>query len=170
MPQLNLATSSSIHLPADCLADRVFCTNFEVILATSTEVNAILITNPSTSGKKFVFRHVKSFLTNSTACGAILRRYKNPTITLNGTSQTIVNGWFGSSTASLMQIYSLPTISVKGTLFTSCLAGSPLSGTGLYVDDYHEDIVLEPGNSVLITGQPDGTNRTLNFSMTWLEI
>lgn len=159
-----------MHLPADCLADRVFCTNFEVNLATATEINAILIINPSTSGKKMVFRHVKSFLTNTISAGAVLRRYKNPTITSNGTTQTTINGWFGSSTSSLMQIYSLPTISVKGTLFTSCIAGSPLSGGGLYKDDYLEDIVVEPGNSVLITGQPDGTNRTLNFSMTWLEI
>lgn len=135
-----------------------------------TEISAFLIRNPTGSGKIIRLVDLTALLTNTTGTIVIVRMYHNPTITTNGTTLTIKNASHGGSPgATAMNAYSSPTISANGNRIIS---GTLLSGTSGGRDlfwTFQGSIAIHPDNNLLITGQPDGTNRQMEMTLRWTE-
>lgn len=123
----------------------------------------ILIKNPSGSGKTLYLSFVSYGINVANVLGTI-RLYKNPTITSNGTSQTIVS--FGGGTTA-MELYTVPTISVNGTLTSTYVTGQ--NNNSLLVPVGFE-IGLEANSQLLITGDPGSNNRQAEISLRWIEL
>lgn len=127
----------------------------------------ILLKNPSGSTKQFVFWRARfGILVQNNY--AHYKFWVNPTITANGTSGTIVNtNLGGGAPSSQMEVYTLPTISNNGTL----MALYTLAENGNSVmTDTEATIALQPGNSLLITGNPKSNDRDAMCSLLWLEV
>ena len=105
---------------------------------------------------------------NVTNVSANFKLLYDPTITLNGTSVTpgnnSIGGGFG---ASVMQVYSLSTLSALGTVIGTYAVGQNTS-TLPRIDDF--SIFLAANHSLLITGNPSSNNREATLTITWAEV
>lgn len=162
--------NSQDHAGYKAAADQFYWVSYEYNLANAGEKMALLLRNPSGSGKAVRLVDLTISLTNTVGSMAIIKVYANPTVTANGTSQTTRPGHVGASqSSSVALVTSGPTVSSNGALYTvEHVAG----GTAGYSNtvDFTECLILEPNNSILITGNPDGTNRNLALALTWVEI
>lgn len=139
--------------------------------SSGTETRVLLIRNPSNSGKVLALSRVMGLLTNTTGSMAIIRKYISPTITATGTAVTIYSmNVGGGASASAMLVYTGPTASAVGNRFCSCLAISGTSGGKEADIDFQGMVYLQPGQDLLITGTPDGTNRGLEIDVMWWEM
>jgi len=136
-------------------------TNLVAIVGTG-ETDFYLLKNPTGSGKKL---RLLLFTGNIEGGGvgqvSNFRIYKNPTITTNGTALTIVNKDFTSSTATVMQAFSAPTISARGTLLDVRTAASPT--------DFSFDLILGEGHSVLVSVDATLNNTLHSATAVWVE-
>jgi len=122
-----------------------------------------LIRNPNGSGKTLYFRFLAYGIGVANVSG-IVKAWKNPTVTANGTAQTIVS--FGGGTTVIL-LNSIPTVTSNGTLLTNGVSGQNATSILLEVNS---EIAIAPNNSVLITGQPLSNNRQAEISLRWLEV
>ena len=140
------------------------------LASSGTQAPAFLIRNPNGSGKIIRLTGLEALLTNTVGAIAIVRLYHGPTITANGTALTIRNASHGGSPgATAMNAYSGPTISANGNRICG---GTILSGTSGGRDlllPFKGNIAIHPNNDLLITGQPDGTNRAMELTLRWSE-
>jgi len=128
----------------------------------TTETPLLLLINPSTNKKSmFIFTKKMSALTSNH--NAQFRIYYNPTITSNGTVQTPVNLRNGSSFLSTMNCYSAPTIANSGT-FVAMLATTAFNPETSSVMQ-----IIDPGKSMLLTGQVSNANDAINCEVVWFE-
>lgn len=140
------------------------------LAASGTEARAFLIRNPNGSGKIIRLTDLQVILTNTVGAIAIVRMYHGPTITANGTALTIRNASHGGSPgATGMNAYSGPTISANGTRILSGTITSGTSGGRDLILPFDGSIAIHPNNNLLITGQPDGTNRAMELTLRWSE-
>lgn len=131
--------------------------------ASGTDNPLILLKNPSGSGKTIYLCFVSYGIAVANVFGTI-RLYKDPTITSNGTSRTIVA--FGSAATS-MTLYTTPTISANGTLLTTEVSGQNNNSILLNID---YSITIAANSSLLITGDPGSNNRQAEISLRWIEL
>ncbi|MGW8178846.1 MAG: hypothetical protein ACWGQW_08810, partial [bacterium] len=126
----------------------------------------ILLRNPAGSGKKLIFDHLEfGMIVKGTQ--ATIYFYKNPTVTTPGTLQTIQNLWIGAGpTASVMQVYTLPTISANGQQIGTMATGKDTASEQW---DKQFGIILNPGYDLLFSADPDANNRLLGLTATWGE-
>lgn len=143
---------------------RAFYASTNNINIGTTETAFFLFKNPSGSTIDAKIKKV-SFAINDPSTISILRFYKGPTITSNGTSISIVNAKFSGS-AGTSTCFSQPTISANGTLFK--VAYYSYYGANQIIDiPCH--IVVTPNTNFLLTVQ-NGKNSTPTFvSIEWEE-
>jgi len=149
--------------------DRLFVMNAEITLG-SAEEEYILITNPSGSGYKLLFQDIEISCIDVGNGESTLRIYKGPTITDNGDTQTAVATRVGAGLpTSAMNSYTEPSASSFGTrLYTFYVTGGPASG-GTYTYSFNSTFILDPGYSILLTGDADGNGRLLAANIIWAE-
>ena len=120
-------------------------TNLVTISGTSEQA-LLLLKNPSGSGKKILTSHF-NFGLDTTTAREVIRVYKNPTVTSNGTSLTIENTLIKASPpSSACEAYKFPTVSSNGTLLNMTImpANQPSRG-------FNRFYLVEPDNSILVT-------------------
>jgi|WetSurMetagenome_2_1015567.scaffolds.fasta_scaffold762332_1 hypothetical protein len=139
-------------------------------LANSGEKMAMYFRNPSGSGKTIKIVDITLGLTNTVSAAAIARIYANPTVSANGTAQSALPAYIGGSQAAAVGLVtSGPTVSVNGSLYLAEQVVSSSLGFSVTVD-FDECLILAANNSLLITGDPDGTNRNMLLTITWIEV
>jgi hypothetical protein len=173
--KLTVNTDGSInaqdHAAYKAEAKQFYWCSFAFNLASTGEKTALYFRNPSASGKVVKIVDLTIGLTNTVGSMAIVRMYANPTTSANGTALTALPGYIGGSqAASVALLSSGPTVSANGSLYLAEHVSGGTNGTGTREVDLAECILLAAGNSLLLTGDPDGTNRNLLVTITWVEI
>ena len=126
---------------------KAFTTSTDLVSISGTSEQAfLLLRNPSGSGKKILTSHF-NFGLDTTTAREIIRVYKNPTVTSDGTGLTISNTLIKSSPpSSSCEAYKSPTVSANGSLLNMTImpANQPSRG-------FNRFYLVEPGNSILVT-------------------
>lgn len=145
--------------------DKVFTVTVSVLAAVGDADNGIvLLKNPNASGKTMRLRRIyaSTDVTNTQVTFKILYA---PTITLDGTAVTPRNNLIGSSTASVMAVYSLPTLSVLGTaIFTYAV---PQNGSTGEID---VNIDVQANQNIVFAANPASNNRRVHITAIWAEV
>jgi len=135
------------------------------ITTKNTEYDVFLLRNPLASG---IDLHWWKFYLGSTttATTIILRAYRTPTITTNGTAQTPRNLRL-SGPASVVPVYAAPTIAARGTLMQNVLLNSN-NGTFIKIEELGYQI--EPNEDMLITMEASSNGTLTYITALWAEI
>lgn len=128
-----------------------------------TDNPLVYIKNPSGSGKTIYLKFISYGISVVNVLGSC-RVWKNPTVSANGTSRTIIP--FGSQTTA-MELYTVPTVTNSGTLMHDAVSGQ--NNNSLLMDFAYE-IQIAANSSILITGDPGSNNRQAEISVRWIEI
>lgn len=123
----------------------------------------IYLRNPSGSGKIFYLGFRSYGIAVANVLGTV-RLYRNPTVSANGTSQTVVQ--FGTATTVTL-VTTVPTVTSFGTLINSEVSGQ---NTSSLQTNYDYKVAILAGESLLITGDPGSNNRQAEISIRWIEI
>ena len=135
------------------------------LAAAGTNNPAILIKNPSGSNKTF-YLYRSSFGIDIENNYVNYRIYANPTITTNGTTFTPTKNRIGGTINSVMQVYTLPTISSLGLVLQTYEVAS--NGNSIQtLDDFSLHVL--PNNNILVTGDPKSNNRLGIITISWAE-
>lgn len=145
---------------------KVFTISDQISLATAGSDNLVfLIRNPSGSGKTLYLYRIL-FGINVVNVLARFKTKKNPTVTATGTAVTPVNNNIGNSNTSAMNVYKASTVS-GGTQLTSITTGQNNSSFD-FLGDF--SVFLQPGNDLIITGDPASNNREASVTVVWAEV
>ena len=137
--------------------------NAELSLPTTAETNLVYISNPGTS-KKSLFINLRRV--SSSLQPVDIRYYLNPTITVNGSAATPLNLRPANSNVSVSSCFTSPTSSAFGTLIETL--GCPQSY--YVVSDSSLLFILDPGNSMLMTGSAQTATTNINSDISWYEL
>lgn len=139
--------------------------------STNTEYPLLYMSNassPSTSTSPAVscFNNLRKLQCGdiSGASGVLFRIYLNASSVSGGTSVTPANMRTGSSNTSVMTVLKQPTVGTKGTL----IATFPVGWSSQNFDP--SLLIIDPGNNILITGQPITGSSTAVVEASWYEI
>ncbi len=130
-------------------------------LTDTSEHPMCVIKNAAGSGKSlFIFNRV--LVTNNNP--VLVRYYLNPTLNVPGSTTAAFNVRTGATTTSITTCYLGATITANGTLFETLPASQYGTQAGVL-------LVIDPGASILLTGQQAGAGTTLVVPETaWYEI
>jgi hypothetical protein len=145
-----------------------YSTSTTVSMATSgTDNPLILIRNPSGSGKVFYLWGINCGVSVSNVLGTF-RLFINPTVTVNGVSQTPVslNGGGGAG-ASSMLVTTLPTVTANGSQIENGVTGQ--NSDSIHMGDGFI-IAIQANNSILLTGNPGSNARNAELAIKWVEL
>lgn len=147
--------------------NKVYSIAVLVNAASSTAHNPLLLLkNPSGSGKVIYFLRAVGNTTISNE-RTLFSVVENPTVTANGTSATPRSRNIGGGApSSVVLAYTLPTIS-SATLINSYAQAGENTNDQEFVS--MQQMSLQPGNSILITGQPKSNSRVQQITIVWAE-
>jgi hypothetical protein len=146
---------------------KVFSLSAQLNMAAADSDNPlILIRNPSGSGKT-LYLYRMSFGINVNNVNANFKLKHTPTITSNGTTATPVNTNIGHANTSVMNVYTLSTLSASGTQLNS-LTVAQNGNTFDFLGDF--SIWLPPGKDLVLTGDPSSNNRESSVTLVWAEV
>lgn len=146
--------------------NRAYQTVLEITLnSNGTEQNAILFKNPASSGKKAYISEISFSNTTGASKSVVVRAYTNPTVTVAGTALTpqSMNIGGGAPPASMVVTLS-PSTSGPGTKIS---AAAQTNEQARILYDW--GVILNPGNSILITGTPLANNVPMVINIIWSE-
>jgi len=145
--------------------------NAITIGSVGTEYPLLVMTNsssPSTSLAPALscFHNLRKFSCGdiSGSTGVLFRVYLNPTSVSGGSSVTPVNVRSGSSNKSVCTVLKQPTVGTKGTF----LAEFPVGWAAQ--NQSNAMIIVDPGDSLLITGEPVSGSTTAVAEAVWYEL
>lgn len=131
----------------------------------AAETDLILIRNPAASGKLLeLYEQFFALPGESSSTTCIIKVYKNPTVTLNGTALTI--GGLRNGQATAVQLANVsPVISARG------IQVQEYNVTYQSLPPRHIDLIrfIEQGESILITGTPSASTTPVTMSQTHVE-
>jgi hypothetical protein len=150
---------------------KLYLVSFDFNLATTGEKLVFLLRNPNASGKIVRLVDLTIGLTNTVNCLSTIRMYTGATITTNGTALTVQPAYVGGAQpAGVALATSGPTVSANGSqYFVSQINGGPSGGQSIHYD-FDQDFILAANTNLLLTGNPDGTNRNLIITVRWVEV
>lgn len=140
------------------------------LTANSTETNLVYIRNPSLTKSVYIFQ---MFASDDVAGGNNWIRFKlyyNPTVSANGTLQTVPNLLAGSATASTTLAYYSPTVTTRGTLIRSWSQG--FNNAAGPINEPHQDhyLILPPSQTLLFTATAKANGNAINAMFYWFEV
>lgn len=115
------------------------------LLGIETNLVLLRVPNPTSIGQLFIVGINAASI--SAANSALIRLYKDPTITSNGTNQTIIPRNIDDATTSGAAVSTSPTISNRGTLIGHIAVGKDTQS--IFADQ--NLLALFPGNAILFT-------------------
>ena len=153
---------------SETLSGITYSVNVEQNANSANQDNPIIFfKNPSNSGKNVL---ITRFLIDVITKGgqSTVRIWSNPTVTINGTSVAINNNFLGgpSNVSSIVNAYSVPTVTYKGTRLRSISCGKDSNSFTLATDG---SFIIAPNNAVLITAQPEANDRIVALTLSWKE-
>lgn len=165
----NSATNPSAdNIAALVLANEVYTVSTSINMTSSGVENPLLlITNPGANTKiLYIYSLSLGLILANNA--ADFELYASPTITTNGTLQTPQSNYVGGGApASVMNIYTLPTVSSNGAEMGDFFYGQNQNSINFLAN---LSIAIKPGNSILLTGNPiNSNNRPANITLVWVE-
>jgi len=130
----------------------------------STETDFMLLKNPASSGKYVRFKEFLFSIDSSTTQGSIVRFYRDPTITANGTSLAANKLKKSQSDTAVATIFKTPTISARGTLLEVFQIGLGVFNRDLMIARF-----LEENENMLVTVQGTKVNVVHALTVLWAE-
>jgi hypothetical protein len=172
--KLVVNTDGSINVEAHAenaaLQKTLYIASFDFTLTSSGEKMVLYFRNPNASGKIIKLVDATFGLTNTVSSEAIVRIYANPTVTANGTAVTVSPAYIGGSqAASVALLTTAPTVTANGTQYFAAQTSGGANNNGFHYE-FDQALILAANNSLLFTGNPDGTNRGLMVTLSWTEI
>lgn len=143
---------------------------FNGAIASTAEIPLFLLSNPLVPGSSFPSGYVSLFLTFSQLAiitasqSAIVRAYLSPTVTSTGTASVPLNRRPGSPHTSIAGLYLSPTLSENGNLI-DLLSASP--GFAAYSNQM---LIMDPGQSLLLTVQASANPTIIGAGLSWYEL
>jgi hypothetical protein len=142
-----------------------------VDLSTTDETIVLMIENPAVDGapnltSKALFVNLRRY--TSTLEPVIVNTYFNPTVLTTGTAFTPINLRPASTNASVAKCYQegQVTVSANGTKISSIGVGSD----DFVVQDNQLLIILDPGQSLLITATAAAENTSLSADISFYDL
>lgn len=148
--------------------DRLFGAYGQRTAIGTTELNVMLIRNPSGSTRTVNIKKLIYNNSHTVSSQLRIRVYVAPTVTGTGTGVTEVALDVGSGNTASAEIYTSPTTSANGTqiLDLMTLGGAAAQDKAI---DFPDGFQLRPNSDLLITAVSDGTGRIANVSIVWEE-
>lgn len=134
------------------------------ITPSGTETPFLLIRNPAASGKTLKLRNFIEGVV-STNKPTTFRLYFNPTVTANGTAQTIRNKQSGSATAAVALATTSPTVTAFGNLLNIAVV---VAGVFIVPEDF--TLQIPANNSILLTVNATVNNTEVTATVDWAEV
>lgn len=134
-----------------------------ISLSDSSEHPLIYLGNPATN-KVSLFCPWRKYLSFVTANYNYFRVYANPTGVTGGTAKTPPNVRFGSGNASTASVLLSPNTSTNGTLISLMIANEDT------IPPENSMLIIDPGQSMLITVASDGTSTNALAEIMWYEL
>lgn len=135
----------------------------------TTELPILLLQNPTVvgsgfpSGYKALFVNTRKVSSTTASATAILRYYLSPTFSVAGATQTPLNLRPASPNTSQAVLSTLPTVSANGKLVFF------LSSSSFVSDSDGKFVIVDPGQTLLVTAQSSSGSGTLLSSLGWFE-
>jgi hypothetical protein len=149
----------------DVKAGRGFIITTNIVtVSLSSEADFFLLKNPSGSGKNIRIKELLISIEASTQQGSVIRIYKNPTITADGTALTIGKLKTGQADG-VATAYLSPTISTRGTLREVFQIG-----LNTFLRDYALARYVNENETFLITVQGTKTNVVHALTILYSEV
>lgn len=141
---------------------KCFCMTTNNPLKGTVESPFVLFTNPGSSGKTIYITRI-----NFSGAGTF-RVYFIPTITSNGTAQTVLNKKVVSGAqGNVATVFLNPILLLNGTLgFLSVVTAQ----AGTYSLDLEAEIIVPQGFSIVVTTAMAANNTITNASFRWMEL
>lgn len=165
--QNHLAVVSANVLLEQAVLNHTYTTTTDFNLPSGgTESPVLLIRNPAGSGKAlYMSRTFLDILTKGNQ--ATWRVYITPTVTATGTPVTVGSTHIGGGApASVMTVYSGPTVSAMGIKALTMSTGVDASTSPIGFD---LGTIVEPGFDLLVTGVPSANNTSTAITISWVE-
>lgn len=155
-------------IAADSLTEdgKVFSFGTNLINMGVAETPFLLFNNPVGSGKIISLLRIVIGANGNQSSGSIFRFYFNPTITVNGTTLSIVNNRVGSSLTSIATAFSQPTASSNGTFAFPRVFPNAFGSVEI---DLSWKPILQAGVSALVTVAAAANNTPVHISFVWSE-
>lgn len=96
--------------------------------------------------------------------------YNNPTVTANGTLQTVAKLNPSSSLTSAISLYTSPTVTANGTRIYYYTGGVGNSQAQPIFTSSNPYIMIPPSNSLLINGIAKANNTVAIMNIIWFEV
>lgn len=143
-----------------------------VALSTTSETDIVLISNPAISTSAFPSKYKSLFFNlrrfTSSAQAVLIKIYVSPTVSTTGTASTPVNLRPANTNVSISKAYQNGqfSLSSNGTLVSALGVG----GSDFVVQDNQILIIIDPGQSLLITATALVQTTNLNADISWYEL
>lgn len=167
--KVELSTATAINVSLKATADTVLGKRYGastgVLIKTgATEEALILVRNPAGSTKILQLSE-QLFVSVDQGVNLLFRMYRNPTVTVVGSTATVSNLYIGGGFPTGFGIMNIaPTVTSYGTLLAVFQARDVP-----YSDNLSSRIVIAPGQSVLITIESSGNNKRWAYNLSWTE-
>lgn len=169
-----LLPATNVQIPAESILDtfykqtylgNAFIVPVEVSLGDTSETLIALIRCPATATKA-IFLNLRRF--SSSDQEVLIKTYLKPTISTTSTASVPSNLRPASPSVSQAQLYPHGqfTVSSNGTL----ISGIGCAGDDFVVMDNKLLIILDPGQSLVITATALADTTTLNLDASWYEL
>lgn len=162
------APDQPLNLMNFTINNSVYCYTTGIDISSLGSTTAILqIQNPVNSGKQLCITRIVGGTTDLPDNAAVYSLYANPTIGSSGSVVAAVLRNVGGSGSAVAVVQVRPTASNFGTLLEAVVCGE----TGRTIEmTVNYDVIVQPGNSVLLRGQPLGVGQTAYVSVIWAEL
>lgn len=130
---------------------------------TGTSENPLYLLKCPATATKSLFFNLNRIIGQTASQTITIRAYIGPTVTVAGTSKTPLNARPANTNASIADLELTPTTSANGILISALLA-APLA-----MAEADELIILDPGQSLLITTQATASMSVL-AELGWYEL
>jgi hypothetical protein len=152
------------------LGNEFIYANSKASFAATTETPILLLSNPAVTASGFpsgyvsLFVNLNKLIVATASQNVIMRIYLNPAGITAGTSETPVNLRPQSPTTSIAALSINPTGTISGNPIQVLAAQIGLPDTSDVL------MILDPGNSILITAQASATATAMVNELSWFEL
>lgn len=167
----NFPTNKQIpdHAILDILGKQTYLGNEFIYSVPSNQIvsgseTALLYHINPVGNSKSLFHSIRKLTCITLTNTVLFRFYSNPTVSSNGTLQTPTNLRPANANLTTGNLYLSPTASANGT-FLGTLASSA------FVPDVSNVLlILDPGQSILVTAQASAASTAIATELGWYEL
>ncbi len=167
-----LLISSRREITNYAILGNAFCISNAALTVASASTNLIYISNPNGSGKTLYMAAALLVTAPASPNWVSFNLSINPTVTVNGTSQAILNLLAGSANTSVVSAFTGPTTSSLGSLIDVSQFGGQNSAPSVQAVTYDliPYIVIPPNNKFLLSGSAKANNTPVEIILKWFEV